>query len=131
MKITSLVLSLMVITLCGLAPISDDNCKLLLSNLSGNFEGDCKNGVAHGSGKAVGIDAYEGDFKKGLPDGKGTYSWQNGDIYVGEWKKGLQNGEGKFKTSIDDADTVYIGMWKANDFVGIRPLKPRVIQKAV
>lgn len=129
MKIKSLLLSAIVLSLCGLAPISDDNCKVLLPNLSGSYEGNCKNGIAHGNGKAVGIDTYEGKFKKGLPDGKGTYIWENGDSYVGEWKKGLQNGLGKFKTSIDGEDTVYVGSWEKDKFVGVKTIKPAVTQK--
>ncbi|MFT7034630.1 MAG: hypothetical protein ACJA2S_003147 [Cyclobacteriaceae bacterium] len=129
MKIKSLLLSTILITLCGLAPISDDNCKVLLPNLSGSYEGDCKNGMAHGNGKAIGIDTYEGKFKKSLPEGEGTYTWENGDTSIGEWIKGLQNGLGKFKTSIDGEDTVYVGSWSKDKFVGVRTIKPKVTQQ--
>lgn len=129
MKIKSLLISAIVISLCGLAPISNDDCKVLLPNLSGSYEGDCRNGMAHGNGKATGIDTYEGKFKKGLPDGNGTYIWENGDTYIGEWKKGLQNGLGKFKTSLDGEDTVYVGSWSRNKFVGVRTIKPKVTQQ--
>ncbi|WP_442514559.1 hypothetical protein, partial [Salmonella enterica] len=26
-----------------------------------------------------------GDWKLGKADGKGTYTWKNGDIYEGDW----------------------------------------------
>ena len=47
------------------------DCKVLDPNLEGVYTGDCKNGKAAGLGKAVGKYTYEGEFKAGLPDGKG------------------------------------------------------------
>lgn len=51
-------------------------------------------------------DRYVGNFKKGLPDGIGTYTWKNGREYFGEFKNGLPNGKGKFT---DMSNSVYIG----------------------
>lgn len=42
-----------------------------------------KKGKVYGQEKAFGIDTYVGDFRKGLPDAKGTYTWSNGDKYIG------------------------------------------------
>ena len=29
---------------------------------------------------------YEGETNNGLKEGKGTYTWPNGNKYIGEWK---------------------------------------------
>ena len=63
-------------------------CKVLKTEISASYHGDCKNGLAQGKGIAKGLDSYEGEFIKGLPDGTGTYIWANGDNYKGNWKKG-------------------------------------------
>ena len=96
------------------------NCKVMIENLEGEFWGDCKNGLAHGEGRAKGVDAYEGAFKKGLPDGQGTYTWADGSFYEGDWKKGKRQGKGRlFKA--DDDQTVKaekpMGMWKNDKFL--------------
>ena len=31
---------------------------------------------------------YVGEFKDGIPNGQGTFTWKNGHKYVGEWKDG-------------------------------------------
>jgi len=48
---------------------SQDDCKVLIPEISGQYVGKCKKGLAHGKGLAIGIDRYEGSFKKGYPEG--------------------------------------------------------------
>jgi len=43
-----------------------------------------------------GISRYIGEYKDGLPDGKGTVTFANGEKYVGEFKMGLPNGKGAY-----------------------------------
>lgn len=95
-------------------------CKVTLANIAGSYSGGCKNGLAHGKGIAQGIDRYEGQFNKGLPDGKGTYKWANGDYYEGEWKNGKREGKGKmvYKGSTD------IGYWKDDKYQGANLTPP-------
>lgn len=38
---------------------------------------------------------YEGDLVFGSPEGKGTFTWDNGDFYTGSWKNGRRTGKGK------------------------------------
>ena len=38
---------------------------------------------------------YEGEFKNGLKEGKGTEKYKNGAVYSGEFKRNLRNGKGK------------------------------------
>lgn len=40
-------------------------------------------------------DSYNGDFKNGVKEGQGVYTFINGDKYTGEWKGNLQHGIGK------------------------------------
>jgi len=96
----------------------DSACKVLLKEISGTYKGSCKNGFAEGKGYAVGEDTYSGYFVRGLPDGKGTYTFKNGNIFSGNWKNGLKNGKGEFKYSINGKSSIVSGYWKNGDYVG-------------
>ncbi|RLD65057.1 MAG: hypothetical protein DRI84_07600, partial [Bacteroidetes bacterium] len=91
---------------------AQDSCHVLNPAIQESYEGGCKNGLAHGEGLAKGVDTYQGRFKKGLPDGYGTYNWANGAIYQGDWKKGKRSGRGSYSYSVDGRDTSIIGLWK-------------------
>lgn len=107
---------------------SQETCKVLTDNLVGTYEGKCKKGLAHGKGKAVGTDSYEGVFSKGFPSGNGTYTWANGDIYIGKWKKGKRQGEGVLKYKINGKDTIMAGLWEDNRYLGPKPIPPKVTE---
>ena len=47
-------------------------------------------------------------------NGKGTYTYVNGDKYVGEWKKGLRHGKGTF-TGINGV--IKKGIWKKDKLI--------------
>lgn len=95
------------------------DCKVLMTSLQGTYDGECTKGKAHGKGKAAGVDIYEGDFKNGLPDGTGTYTWKDGHYFVGHFKKGEKNGKGDmyYKTA-GGADSVITGFWKKDKYFG-------------
>ena len=98
--------------------VEDPNkCKVLKSELVGEYEGECKKGIANGFGKATGKDRYEGEFKKGLPDGEGTYTWSTGEVYTGEWKKGQRNGLGKYTFTHEGRDSINEGQWKKDIYI--------------
>ena len=63
-------------------------------SLQGTYKGTCKNGLANGHGTAIGIDSYTGQFLNGYPEGNGKYTWKNGSWYDGAWKKGVDDGKG-------------------------------------
>lgn len=105
---------------------SQEECKVLVPELVGIYEGKCKKGLANGKGKAVGKDTYEGQFLKGLPDGNGTYYWANGDVYQGEWLFGKRDGVGIFTFQYDEKDSVLAGLWQQDEYKGPVPAKPRV-----
>jgi hypothetical protein len=93
------------------------DCVVKLPRLAGYYKGECKKGMAHGEGVAQGIDRYEGHFFKGLPDGKGIYTWQDGAYYDGDWKEGMRNGTGKYVKG----DSVLTGYWKQDNYKGKKP----------
>jgi len=102
-------------------------CKVLLPEISGTYEGKCKKGLAHGKGKAVGIDTYEGRFRKGLPDGVGTYIYANGAKYIGEWLGGKREGKGIYTFNYKDKDSIQDGLWEKGKYLGPVPKKPKVL----
>lgn len=91
------------------------DCKVKSEAIAGQYEGNCKKNFADGQGKAVGKDAYEGEFKKGLPHGKGVYTYSNGDVFDGIFTKGRMNGKGKL-TLADGEEK--IGFWEHNEYIG-------------
>jgi hypothetical protein len=102
------------------------DCEVLLESISGTYEGDCKKGLAEGTGTAKGTDTYIGEFKKGLPDGQGRYIWKNGDYYSGSFVKGVKDGYGEMKIKRQDQkDSLVAGYWIKDIFVGASNLPYR------
>ena len=109
---------------------AQSDCKVYPSKITDYYVGECKKGLAHGMGKAEGIDVYEGRFRKGYPDGIGTYTWKNGNSYVGEFDKGLKDGEGEFSFKMYGKDTTTVGFWRDDEYIGKENKPPyKVLQK--
>ena len=89
-------------------------CKVKIPAISGTYSGGCKNGLADGMGIAQGVDLYKGQFREGVPHGKGTYTWAGGTYYEGAWRSGLKDGKGKLVSR----DSIVSGYWRAGTFVG-------------
>jgi hypothetical protein len=104
-------------------------CKVLVPALDGDYDGKCKNGLAHGKGVARGIDTYTGTFRKGIPHGKGKYEWSTGEFYEGDWRNGLREGEGVYVFKINERDTTLAGLWEQDKYMGPKPEKPKIMQK--
>jgi hypothetical protein len=117
----------LVLTLVFFSGYAQEECKVLVPELVGVYEGKCKKGLASGKGIAEGIDKYEGQFLKGLPDGKGTYYWQNGDVYEGDWFLGKREGVGTFTFSVNGHDSIVSGLWKQDEYQGPVPPPPHVL----
>lgn len=94
------------------------DCKVLKPEISLSYTGDCKKGLAHGKGEAIGIDHYEGDFKNGFPYGHGIYTWTTGEVYEGAWVNGLRHGKGKYTFFVNGKDTIQEGKWVKDVFKG-------------
>jgi hypothetical protein len=108
--------------------LSQQNCKVLLPEISETYVGKCKKGLAHGKGIASGIDTYQGRFYKGYPNGIGTYTWVSGDEYIGNWVFGKRDGEGIFKFKYNDKDSLQAGIWKDDIYTGPVPPPPFILQ---
>jgi hypothetical protein len=94
-------------------------CEVDKESLKGTYTGDCKKNKAHGKGKAVGTDTYEGEFKNGIPDGNGTYTWSNKNVFEGKFIKGLREGRGKMTMKREGGqDSVVEGFWKKDAYIG-------------
>lgn len=103
------------------------DCKVLMKSISDSYEGGCKRGKADGEGFAKGEDFYKGEFKKGLPHGKGIYTWKDGRVYEGEFDKGEKEGKGKMTISVD---SVITGYWKKNVYIGLYEKPYKKIDKS-
>lgn len=98
--------------------LSQENCKVLKPEISGKYKGECRKNLANGYGTAIGVDVYEGDFRNGLPEGKGVYMWSTGEYYRGDWKKGKRNGIGYYRFRYYDRDSIMYGKWSNDVFTG-------------
>lgn len=97
---------------------SQYNCKVLVKNLQGQYNGKCKKGLAHGEGSAKGVDSYTGNFRKGYPNGFGVYTYKDGSNYIGKFKKGLKDGFGLLNTVTESGDVVQnYGLWMADSLI--------------
>jgi hypothetical protein len=112
--------------LMALKLYSQDSCRVLVPALQGDYKGACKHGLAHGEGIAMGDDIYRGSFRKGYPDGYGTYYWSNGATYQGQWRKGKRNGKGSYSFKIDGRDSSLVGIWKNDIYMGVEHKNPEV-----
>jgi hypothetical protein len=98
---------------------AQESCKVLMPSIAGSYEGGCKKGKASGEGKAEGTDQYLGEFKDGVPHGKGIYRWKNGNFYDGEWANGRKDGNGGMAYKREGkTDSVVTGYWRKDVYMG-------------
>jgi len=129
MKNPSKIILFLIFSWLGYNLSAQEDCIVLKPEIAGKYMGKCKDGLAHGKGKAVGQDTYVGQFSKGLPKGTGTYTWANGDTYVGDWEHGLRQGEGTLRFKSNGKDSTLTGIWEKDQYKGPVPPKPIVINK--
>ena len=104
--------------LCVTQLLHSQQCEVIPATLKGTYAGECKKGKAQGTGKAVGEDSYVGNFKSGIPDGEGTYTWKNGSSYIGKWSNGLRDGNGSMKFKLaNGSDSLVTGFWKKDVYL--------------
>lgn len=113
---------------CNLLSAQNSTCTVMPDSLKGTYDGDCSSGKANGFGKAKGADSYEGNFKNGYPDGKGKYTWKNGNFYDGNWKKGLKDGQGVMHIMTKNRDSVITGFWKKDNYKGLYEEPYKIIE---
>ncbi|MBK6937239.1 MAG: hypothetical protein IPH18_10470 [Chitinophagaceae bacterium] len=103
----------------SLTKVFSQNCKVLKAEINGTYTGECKKGKANGNGKATGTDSYNGNFVTGLPHGKGTYTWANGNVYNGEFLNGKKEGKGILVIKRENLkDSTVEGFWENDKYVG-------------
>jgi hypothetical protein len=107
---------IMAITI-SLAVFPQNTCKVLVKELEGQYNGECKKGLANGEGAAQGTDTYHGSFKKGLPHGFGVYAYSNGSTYIGSFKKGIRDGYGLMNDMSTGVKVMHYGLWVAGKLV--------------
>lgn len=106
--------------MCSVTSWSQDKCAVLMESISERYTGICKQGLADGAGEAWGRDHYLGDFKKGLPHGKGKYEYADSSVYEGMWSKGLRHGSGRFAFKYNGSDSIQEGLWTKDEYKGNR-----------
>lgn len=73
------------------------SCIVADAELQGSYTGACVNGRADGYGEARGSAAqFRGEFKAGLPHGKGVKTWPSDDHYEGDFVEGRKEGTGMY-----------------------------------
>lgn len=106
-----------------------EDCKVLMPEIDSSYHGKCKKGLAHGKGYAVERDTYLGKFVEGWPDGRGTYTWENGNKYTGDYVAGKRHGDGRLVIQLEERDSIVDGIWKNDKYMGPKHPEPRVITK--
>ena len=91
-----------------LGKVFDKNNKLV-------FEGEYKKGVRNGKGvyNYEGGENYDGMFVNGLREGKGVFTWKDGLKWEGLFKNDELNGEGVFH----NGNETFKGTFKDGDLV--------------
>ncbi|MEJ7609744.1 MAG: hypothetical protein WKF88_01055 [Ferruginibacter sp.] len=108
------------------------SCEVSAQELKGNYSGECKGGKAHGTGKAIGLDMYEGNFKNGYPDGEGWYTFKDGNFYKGSFKKGQRSGAGEFHyLKVNSEDSIIKGYWSKDNYTGEYEKPYNIITKSM
>ena len=119
-------IALLLLSFCAYS----QTCDVDKESLKGTYAGDCKKNKAHGKGKAVGADTYEGEFKNGIPDGQGIYTWSNKNVFEGKYVKGMREGKGVMTFKREGSqDSVVEGYWKKDVYIGKHEKPWEVISK--
>lgn len=99
----------------------DAPCRVEIPGLQGKYSGGCKDGYAEGKGEATGTEHYTGTFKKGKPNGKGTYHYIDSSYFTGNFQDGIKEGKGEMHyRSAVTGDSVVKGYWSGDVFRGSR-----------
>ena len=109
--------------------MAQENCKVLVPTLQGQYTGKCKKGLAHGKGVAVGLERFEGQFSQGLPNGTGIWTYTNGSFFTGQFKNGKREGKGVLTLPPTDTDSLLTGYWHNDTYVGATVFRPYIITR--
>lgn len=102
---TACLLGLYVLTGCVDGQKSlGSNCKVNDPDISGDYSGGCKDGLAHGEGVAKGRDEYRGTFHRGDAHGFGVYSWGDSSKWATERYEGWHFSGARSGYGVDSID---------------------------
>lgn len=92
-------------------------CILCAPAFGQHYKGGFQNGKKNGRGTYTwpNGDRYEGEWRNDSITGRGTFTWHNGDVYEGEWLNDMKHGYGKLTWADGD---VYEGLWDKDEFKG-------------
>lgn len=114
-------LAALILTLCVSAELiaqdTTKTCKVDMPEISGRYTGECKKGYAHGKGEAFGVYHYTGEFRYGLPSGKGRMDYGN-TWYEGAFLDGKKEGKGEMHYTAEGKDSVVKGYWSGDEYRG-------------
>ena len=79
---------------------------------SGKYYGEVMNQMPEGWGVLISSSLYEGEFKKGVLNGKGRLIKEEGDYFEGSFENGLLNGQGIYVCK----DFIYTGLFLSGKF---------------
>ena len=70
------------------------SCNIVMDNIHGVYKGEISAGKPHGKGSVTfdNGNIYEGEFVKGKRHGFGVYTFADGEKYEGEWFQNQQHG---------------------------------------
>ncbi|MCL2082621.1 MAG: hypothetical protein FWH04_05225 [Oscillospiraceae bacterium] len=81
------------------------------------YRGEYKDGVPNGKGVLTfaNENTYDGDFVDGMLTGKGIYTWADGKIYEGDFVDGKRHGKGVYKST---SGSTYNGNFVCDKYQG-------------
>lgn len=93
-------------------------CKVLMEAIKGEYTGECKKGLGHGKGESKGLLKYAGNFKYGLPNGKGIL-YAAAYFFDGNFLNGLKEGKGEMHyIRPGETDSIIKGYWSGDEYRG-------------
>jgi hypothetical protein len=119
-----LTIAVFIICIAGNTNAQSGPCTVLVKELSGTYNGECRKGLANGNGEAIGTERYIGTFKNGYPNGKGEYYYSNGAVYKGSFLKGKRHGEGILIYTADGDTVKENGIWENDNYIGKKTEAP-------
>lgn len=89
--------------------------------LRDTYDGEYRDGMMNGRGTLASVDGgrYEGQFRNDRPEGRGVRSWSDGTRYDGEFKAGEPDGMGTYWGPVEGKPGewhAYKGQWRQGCF---------------
>lgn len=86
----------LLLVLFATSALAQTPCRVLDPTINERYDGECRDGLAHGKGKAYGKRTYDGWFSAGKKQGSGVYTFENGRRFEGEFDSDKPRGKGAY-----------------------------------